>query len=109
MGDQATTPGFLQALAAISEFGGGIAWIIGLVVPLASFGIACTMAVAIHLHAVVMKQAFVPSGPAPGSYELPSVYLALAILLIIAGAGRFSLDAVLFAKRSTGSKTISPE
>ena len=29
-------PGFLQALAALSEFGGGAAWALGLLTPLAS-------------------------------------------------------------------------
>ena len=46
MGPQAPTPGILQALAALSEFGGGLAWILGAVVPLASLGIFCTMAFA---------------------------------------------------------------
>lgn len=32
-------PGILQLLAAVSEFGGGIAWMIGLLTPLASFGV----------------------------------------------------------------------
>src|SRR5687767_250152 len=54
MGPNATIPGIFQALAAISEFGGGLAWILGLVTPLASFGLACTMTVAVWTHAVVM-------------------------------------------------------
>src|SRR5262245_57500072 len=32
-------PGILQALAALSEFGGGLAWMLGLLMPLASLGI----------------------------------------------------------------------
>lgn len=107
MGEQATTPAFFQALAAISEFGGGIAWILGLLTPLASFGMACTMAVAIHLHAIVMKHPFVPQGPGPGSYELPLVYFALAVLLMIGGAGKFSLDQLVFGPKRN-QNTNSP-
>ena len=34
MGEHAPVPGFMQALAAASEFGGGIALILGLLTPL---------------------------------------------------------------------------
>src|SRR4051812_20617102 len=37
------TPGYLQAVAAVAEFGGGIAWIVGLLTPLFSLLIAGTM------------------------------------------------------------------
>jgi putative oxidoreductase len=56
MGPDANIPGILQALAAISEFGGGLAWILGALTPLASFGLACTMAVAAYTHAVVFAR-----------------------------------------------------
>lgn len=46
----APAPAFFQLLAAFSEFGGGIALILGLLTPLACFGIACTMAVAVYTH-----------------------------------------------------------
>src|ERR1044071_3379761 len=35
MGPESPVPGFFQLLAAISEFGGGLAWILGLLTPLA--------------------------------------------------------------------------
>ena len=66
---EAGVPGILQALAAVSEFGGGIAWMLGLLTPLASFGLACTMAVAVWMHAVVMRDPFVAKELAAGSYE----------------------------------------
>ncbi len=100
MGPDAGTPGILQALAALSEFGGGLAWILGLLTPLASFGIACTMAVATHLHAVVMKDPFVPTGPGQGAYELAFLFLCMAVLFILAGPGRFSLDRLIFGEKS---------
>ena len=83
------TPAIFQALAAISEFGGGLAWIIGALVPLASLGIACTMLVAIHKHVIVSGQPFVGKG---GSYESALIFLAIAVLLVAVGPGRFSID-----------------
>lgn len=98
MGPDAPTPGFLQMLAAVSEFGGGLAWMLGLLTPLASFGLLCTMSVATHLHAIVLKDPFVPSGPG-SSYELAALYLCLSACLLLAGPGRFSLDRLIFGER----------
>src|SRR5262245_18777722 len=50
MGSSSSMPGFLQSLAALSEFGGGAAWVLGLLVPLASLGILSTMVVALSRH-----------------------------------------------------------
>src|SRR5688572_4382926 len=69
MGPNATIPGIFQALAAVSEFFGGLAWILGALTPLASFGMLCTMAVAVWFHAVKMKDPFVRQGPG-STYEL---------------------------------------
>jgi putative oxidoreductase len=80
------TPAVFQLLAAISEFGGGIAWILGLLTPLASVGIGCTMAVAVARHLFVKRDPFV------GGYELAAVYLCVALLLLLGGPGRFSVD-----------------
>lgn len=98
MGPDASVPAFLQFLAALSEFGGGIAWTLGLLTPLASLGIASTMTVAVCLHAFVMKDPFVnPKGG--GSSELAFVYLGIALLILALGAGKFSLDAKIFGER----------
>jgi putative oxidoreductase len=99
MGPDSPVPGVLQMLAAVSEFGGGLAWILGLLTPLASFGLLCTMAVATHLHAVKLGHPFVPSGPGP-SYELAAVYFCVSLLLMLAGAGRFSLDRLVFGEKA---------
>jgi putative oxidoreductase len=47
MGPDASVPGVLQFLAALSEFGGGMALILGLLTRLAALGIGATMTVAI--------------------------------------------------------------
>ena len=96
MGPDAFAPGLFQGLAALSEFGGGIAWMIGLLTPLASLGIGCTMAVAVCMHAFMRGDPFVSVGGS--SYELAAVYLCLSILFIATGPGRFSLDANLFGR-----------
>ena len=99
MGPDSGIPSVFQALAAISEFVGGIALILGLVIRLASLGLLVTMVVAVYTHAVKMGDPFVnPKGA--GSYELPAIYLCISILLLAAGAGGFSLDKALFGTRT---------
>jgi putative oxidoreductase len=98
MGPDSTVPRLFQALAAISEFGGGLAWILGLLTPLASLGILCTMAVASHLLAITRGEPFV-SRSGGSSYELAVVYLAVSLVLLALGPGGFSLDRKLFGRR----------
>lgn len=96
MGADATMPGILQALAALSEFGGGIALILGLLTRLASLGIACTMLVAIFMVHLPKGDPFVGQGGS--SYELAAVYLAIMVVLMLRGAGQYSLDAKVCRK-----------
>ncbi|HLG18431.1 MAG TPA: DoxX family protein [Bdellovibrionota bacterium] len=94
----APVPGFFQFLAALSEFGGGIAWVIGLLTPLASLGIGFTMLVAVNLHLIVLKDPFVnPTGGS--SYEPALVYLGVAVLFLALGPGKFSSDAKVFGDK----------
>lgn len=95
MGPEGFAPGVFQALAAVSEFGGGLAWILGLLTPLAALGIGSTMVVAFTYHAFVRGDPFVSATGGP-AYELASVYFCTALLLIALGPGRFSLDRLLF-------------
>jgi len=97
MGEDAFAPGIFLALAAVAEFGGGLAWILGLLTPLASFGIAATMAVAFWMHAVMRGDPFVSIGGP--SYELAAVYFCIALLLFTLGPGRFSIDRRFFGAR----------
>lgn len=97
MGPEATVPGLLQALAALSEFGGGLALILGLLMPLAAFGIACTMGVALGMVHLPHGDPFVSQGGP--SYELAAVYLSMMILLLTTGPGALSLDATICKNR----------
>jgi len=93
MGDK--VPGALQALAAFSEFGGGIALILGLLTPLAALGLMCTMFVGALKHIAVDKYPFVAKGD---SWEAAGVYFVLALMLVLTGPGKLSLDALLFGR-----------
>jgi putative oxidoreductase len=99
MGNDAHVPGFLQALAALSEFGGAMAWILGFLTRLGALGITCTMTVAVAMHRFVLGDPFV-STAGGRSYELAAIYLLVALLLLVAGPGRLSLDRKVFGDAS---------
>lgn len=96
MGEKSATPAILQAAAALSEFGGGFCWMIGALTRLASAGLLCTMAVAAWTH-ISRGDPFVNRG---GSYELPLLYLAISLLFLLVGPGRFSVDHHLVEPRA---------
>jgi putative oxidoreductase len=89
-------PGILQFLAALAEFGGGIALVLGVFTSLAALALAITMAVAVYTHMVIFKDPFVSSKAGGSSYEPALVYLGIAILILAVGPGRYSLDAKIF-------------
>lgn len=93
-------PSFFQFLAAISEFGGGLALILGLILPIAMLGLASTMLVAAYMHAIVRGDPFVNMQGGP-SYELALVFFATSVLFIATGAGKFSLDYKIFGCRKS--------
>ncbi len=88
-GDKMGIPPVFQLLAAVAEFGGGIAWILGLLVPLASLGVFATMAVA-----KFTAHANDPLVAPPGGkgWESAGLYAALAVLYFCVGPGKFSVD-----------------
>lgn len=87
-------PGYLMALLAGSaEFFGGLALIAGLLVRPASAALAFAMVIAIF-SAHIDKGLFV----ANNGYEFALALLAITLTLVVAGAGRGSLD------RSIGRK-----
>ncbi len=91
-------PAVLQALAAVAEFGGGFALILGLFTPIAALGIAGTMVVALATVHLPHGDPFVglPSKP---SFETAAGYLAVMIVLLLLGPGALSFDFLLFGKK----------
>ena len=107
MGPDAPVPGILQALAAIAEFGGGFALILGLLTRVASLGIGAVMVAAIGMVHVPQGDPFVnPGGP---SYELAAVYLTCSLLFVLMGPGHFSLDAMFFGTSREKKRRASEE
>ena len=102
MGAGAPVPGFFQFLAAFSEFFGGLAMIAGLLTPIAASGIAATMLVALVTVHFKHGDPFVTMHGE--SFESPLGYLAFALLMILTGPGRLSVDAFLFGRANTQKK-----
>jgi putative oxidoreductase len=98
MGKESSFAGIFQALAAISEYYGGIALMLGIFTRIAAFGIACTMVVAIYEVHFVLAAPFI-NFTGGLSFELPTVFLLIMLLFIISGPGRFSLDRLIFGIR----------
>ena len=96
-GDKMGIPGPLQACAALAEFGGGIAWMLGALMPIASLSLVITMGVATYMMVAKFKAPYV-GGPGGPSAESAAGYLALAILFLVVGPGRLSIDSLLFGK-----------
>lgn len=99
MGADAPVPAPLQAAAATAEFVGGAALVFGLLTRLFALLLVITMAVAAGMVHIPAGDPFV-SSTGDASWELAAVYLASSLLFLLAGPGRFSLDALLFGSRS---------
>ena len=97
MGDK--VPSIFQLAAAIAEFGGGIALILGFLTPVAAGLLVIDMACALLIVHFPQHQPFVGSGPG-GSFELPLVYLAVMIGLLATGPGLYSVDAQLWGSHN---------
>lgn len=85
--------GIAGPAVALVEFLGGIALVLGLLTRLAGLGIAIVMLGAIFF--VHLKAGFFN----PNGVEFPLTLLSGATALAIAGAGAWSLDAVLASRR----------
>jgi putative oxidoreductase len=86
--------GITGPLTGLVEFFGGLALVFGLLTRLAGFGLAITMIGAIAF--VHLANGFF----APTGFEYPLALLGANVALVLAGAGRFSLDALIARRRS---------
>lgn len=87
-------PAFFAWLATFAEFGGGLLLALGLLTRPAAFLIACTMLVAalrVHANDPLFAQV-AKGGP---SKEMALLFLMPALLFLLAGPGRYSIDAMI--------------
>lgn len=99
-------PAFFQACAALSEFGGGLALVLGLLTPIACLGIAITMLGAIFMAHVPQGGAWIGGAHA---FESAASYLVASVMLMLTGPGNISLDRKLFsAPKATAQVHVTP-
>ena len=103
-------PGVLQALAAVSEFFGGLAIMFGVLTPLACLGVMSTMFVAVLVHVLKGEAYFVaPSSVKDANaYESAAIYFLFALTIFLTGPGLLSVDAALtklMGKRDAATST----
>ena len=89
-------PGIMGPFVGLLEFFGGIALLIGLLTRPLALAFAIDMLVAILL--VQLKKGF-------SGYELEFLLLGSSVALLLTGAGRFSVDALL-ARRQEGVTSV---
>jgi putative oxidoreductase len=105
--DQMRIPVALACLAIAAEFFGGLGLIVGLLTRIAALSIAITMAVALTFHS---KYGFFLNwfGNKPGhGVEYHLVVIALAVVVIVKGAGAFSFDLALSRLPADSSNVAS--
>jgi putative oxidoreductase len=94
-------PGLMGPFIALLEFFGGLALVIGLLTRLASLGLAFNMLGAIAL--VHLKAGFFN----PAGVEFPLALVGVTASLVLAGAGAYSLDAVIAGRRRSEVRPVT--
>jgi putative oxidoreductase len=87
-------PEVAAALALTGELAGGLGILLGFITPIAAFGVACVMAVAI-LTVHISNGLFAQNG----GFEFPLTLLASALFFMLRGPGPYSLDALISRTR----------
>jgi putative oxidoreductase len=91
-------PKILGWASVAAELGGGILIALGALTRLAAFALLCNFAVAIwkvHFH----HDSYI--NPGGRAMEPAAIYAAISAALLFMGAGRFSVDALLFGRKKT--------
>lgn len=83
-------PGLFAWLAGIAEFGAGLLLVIGLLSRPAA------LLLVVHFLFVVL---IAHSGDALGDRELPILFLTTALMFLLTGPGRYSVDALINRRR----------
>ncbi len=92
-------PPWALAIAAFAEFIGGLLLALGLATPVAALLVIGVMSGAVYYH-LGKGDAFV-AAPGTAAYELATLHLAAALMVLLAGPGRMSGDAFLFGRKTS--------
>jgi putative oxidoreductase len=90
-------PQFIEPVVAVAESIGGLFIMLGLLTRLVTVLIICDLGVAVFFTGMLTGHAFVGKDP---TYEIPALLWTSVLVLLIAGPGQYSLDA-LIARRAT--------
>jgi putative oxidoreductase len=110
-------PHFFAWLAIVAEFFGGLGLMFGLLSRMAAFGVACTMVVAVFLRHLPYGYLMNWHGGLPfgtEGYEYHTLAVGMALAVMWAGAGAFSLDRLLAGRLFSGrmippARWVEPE
>jgi putative oxidoreductase len=94
-------PAPLAFLAIMAEFLGGLGLLVGLLARVAAFGIGVNMLVAvlmIHRHVGFFMNWY--GGQQGEGWEYHLLAVAMAVVILVRGAGAYSIDAALTSKTS---------
>jgi putative oxidoreductase len=89
--DTPPSPPAVQFFAALAEFGSGTGYLLGLLSPVAAIGMLMSMTGAMLKVHIPNHSPFVDS-PGKPSAESSIIYAAAAILLLLMGPGKYSID-----------------
>ncbi len=89
-------------LAILAEFLGGLGILFGFLSPIASFGVACTMAVAtfMNMKAPGALNGIFTGGGDPSKLFFPIMLLLAALVNLLVGPGAYSVDNKFFRKKA---------
>ncbi|HEV2138046.1 MAG TPA: DoxX family protein [Nitrososphaerales archaeon] len=88
-------PQLAADLVTVLEFLGGVFLILGLLTPLVGLFFVVQFGSIIWMKKSKMHASFVSTEQGKPTYEIDAVYLLLALVFLVLGAGSFSLDSLL--------------
>jgi putative oxidoreductase len=92
MGIPAVTAVFVMVI----EFFGGLLLVVGVIVPVVAAVVMIQFASIIGMKSFKMKAPYISMEVGKPTFEIDALYLVLAFVLVVLGAGALSIDSVLF-------------
>ena len=88
-------PAINAVFVTIIEFFGGLSLVVGFIVPVVAAFVVLQFLAIIIMKTLKMKAAYVSLGGSKPTYEVDALYLVLALVLVVLGAGALSIDSML--------------